>query len=167
MPHVPEPFVVGQGTIPRPEELTAPPVVREEAEPAPTLPDEMVGESPPEHTWLGKGLVWTMYAVAASLIVWALRLIATDETSSVSAKIVLLPMFLFIAAVYIWAAWSIGKFRLVGLGVGLLVLAGMLLSGGRLLLDADTLLGGVLSGGLLVLSVAWIGYLCARFGDFR
>src|SRR5687768_14397955 len=117
MPHVPEPFVVGQGLYPRPEELTAPPVVREEAELAPEAPDGMLGESPPEHSWLGKGLVWTLYAIAATAIVWVLRLAATDETTPVSTKIILLPMFLFLPAVYIWLARAIEKFRLLGFGV--------------------------------------------------
>jgi|GEM_PF-4858844 len=165
--HEPEPFVVGQGTYPRPEELTAPPVVREEAEPAPEAADEMVGESPPEHTWLGKGLVWTLYAIAATAIVWALRLAAADEKTPISTELILLPMFLFLPAVYIWLARAIEKFRLVGFGVGLIMLAGMLMSGWQLLTSADTLPGGILAGGLVILCVAWIGYLCARFSDFR
>lgn len=172
MPYEPEPFVVGRSPFPRPDELTAPPVVRDEAEDEPRE-DEMLAASPPEHTWLGKGLVWTLYTSVVIAIVRFCFMMADPDTlmfgedSTLGRRMgAILPIALFMIGLQLWTARAIRDFRLTGLGPAMLLLAMLAFSAGWVVLHSGSLLYVSLAAVLVAFCAAWAAYLLARFRDF-
>lgn len=160
MPYADEPPVLDRVLPPVPEGIAAPPL------PAAADPlDGVLGENPPEHTWVGMAFVWIMYAAGAGGVISALEL-ARDDPDAGSHIAVLLPMFLFMPVAILWAARAIEKFRLHGFGFAMLVLVPTILGAVAKLLEADSLLDAALAGGLIALSGTWIRYFLMRFSDF-
>jgi hypothetical protein len=160
MPYADEPPVLDRIPHPVPEGIAALPL------PAAADPlDGVLGENPPEHTWVGMAYVWMMYAVGAGGVISALEL-ARDDPDAGSRIAVLLPMFLFMPVAILWLARAIEKFRLHGFGFAMFVLVPTILGAVAKLLEADSLVDAALAGGLIALSGTWIRYFLMRFSDF-
>lgn len=127
--------------------------------------DEMLGESAPEHTWLGKGFVWTTYAAApVSLLATSRLLMLTDEPGTILG---FLPLVLFSPLVMLWLARAVQVFDVRGLGVAMLMVLGMLLNWLGVLARADSA-WEILQGLVTVpLAVAWLRYFVMRYPDFK
>jgi hypothetical protein len=128
------------------------------------IDDGILGESPPEHGWLGKGFVWAMYAlVPLSLIGAGILLSGGWEIGTVAG---MLPMLLFFPLLYLWLARSVQTFKLQGWGVAMLMLLLAAFSTLRLLLgnpDGIQILAALATGALVI---AWISYFWNRKPDF-
>lgn len=141
------------------EALSAPPL------PAVADPlDGLVAESPPEHTLVGHGLVWTLYASAAvSIATLGYRALTWDSWDAGS------PLFWILALILVLELWlgrAIQKFSLDGFHVAMLVLGCMIFGGVTAVLDSATLLETLVGGGGIVLAGTWLKYLLDRRDDF-
>lgn len=127
--------------------------------------DEMLGESAPEHTWVGKGFVWATYASVPGYLLALFPLLMFDH--ELGTTLGLLPMFLFFPVLMLWLARSVQVFDLRGWSVAMLTLLAMLLSGVGVLVTADSA-GEILRGLITVpLAVVWLRYFGMRFPDFK
>jgi hypothetical protein len=124
--------------------------------------DQVVGQAPPEHTWVGKGFVWMLYAFAAGCAIAAFDMAAAAG----DARSVMLLVLLFFPAAIVWLARSVEKFRLAGFGSVVLALLAMFTGGVEMVRDSGSPLDILLGGGLLVLVSVWTGYFLTRFRDF-
>jgi hypothetical protein len=127
--------------------------------------DEMLGESAPEHTWVGKGFVWAAYASAPVSLVASFRLFML--TGEPGTTLGLLPMVLFPPLLMLWLARAVQVFDVRGLGVAMLTVLGMLLNWLGVLARADSA-WEILQGLVTVpLAVAWLRYFVMRYPDFK
>jgi hypothetical protein len=150
MPYADEPPVLDRIPHPVPEGIAALPL------PAAADPlDGVLGENPPEHTWVGMAYVWMMYAVGAGGVISALEL-ARDDPDAGSRIAVLLPMFLFMPVAILWLARAIEKFRLHGFGFAMFVLVPTILGAVAKLLEADSLVDSLLPDALFGLQLTCV-----------
>lgn len=127
--------------------------------------DEMLAESAPEHTWLGKGFVWATYASVPGYLIALFPLLMLDREPG--TMLGLLPMFLFFPVLMLWLARAVQVFDLRGWSVAMLTLLAMLLNGVGVLAMADSaweILWGLVT---VPLAVAWLRYFGMRFPDFK
>ncbi|HYW13945.1 MAG TPA: hypothetical protein VE871_18420 [Longimicrobium sp.] len=126
--------------------------------------DDMLGESPPEHGWLGHGFVWGLYTLVPIQLFAGIYLLTTGW--KYGGAIGMLPLILFIPALNLWLARSVQTFRLHGWGVAMLMLLFAAFSTLRLLLgnpDGIQILAALATGAL---EIAWIRYFWGRRPDF-
>jgi hypothetical protein len=128
--------------------------------------DDIFGAVPPEHSWPGTALVWTLSAGGLFSVARILFLLTDTAGFSLPQVLGTLPMLLFPGLLLLWTAWKIREFRLTGLGVAMLLLLATLVQGVRQLLDAqgpaDVGFGTLMAG----LAVLWMGYLWTQRSDF-
>ncbi|HST62797.1 MAG TPA: hypothetical protein VLK84_29090 [Longimicrobium sp.] len=128
------------------------------------LADDLLGESPPEHGWLGHGFIWGLYTLVPIQLAAGVYLLAAGWSFGAAAG--MLPLILFFPLLYLWLARSIQTFKLTGWGVAMLVLLTALFSALRLLLgdpDGIQILTALATGALVI---AWISYFWNRKPDF-
>jgi hypothetical protein len=134
--------------------------------------DEMLGESPPEHGWLGKGFVGALYTLAPVQLIFALYTLyvlasgLSLDALGISSVVGMLPMVLFLPLLFLWVARSVQTFKLTGWGVAMAMLLFAAFSTLRLLLgdpDGIQILAALATGAL---EIAWISYFWSRKPDF-
>jgi asparagine N-glycosylation enzyme membrane subunit Stt3 len=126
--------------------------------------DGLVAESPPEHTLVGHGLVWTLYASAAvTIATLGYRTLAWDGWDVGGTLFWILALILVLE---LWLGRAIQKFSANGFRVAVVVLAFTTFGGVTTLLDSATLLESLVGGGGIVLSGTWLKYLLDRRDDF-
>lgn len=137
-----------------------------DAPPLPTVADPLdglVAESPPEHTLVGHGLVWTLYASAAVTgATFTYRVLTWDNWDSGSPLWILA----LVLVLELQLARGIQKFSLGGFHVAVLILGSMIFGGVTAMLDSATLLETLVGGGGIVLAGTWLKYLLKRRDDF-
>ena len=138
-----------------------------EAAPLPAVADPLEGlvaERPPEHTLVGHGLVWTFYASAAATVAtFVYRALAWEGWDAGNPVFWVLPVVLLLE---LWAGRGIQTFNRSGWGVGVFVIALMILGGVTTVLDSGTLLESLAGSGAVVLGGTWMKYLLDRRSDF-
>ncbi len=126
--------------------------------------DGLVAESPPEHTLVGHGLVWTLYASAAVISgTLAYRTLTWENWDAGN------PLFWILAAILVLELWlgrAIQKFSVSGFYVAMVVLGCMIFGGVTAVLDSATLPETLAGGGGIVLASTWMKYLRERRSDF-
>lgn len=137
------------------------------AAPLPAVADPLEGlvaESPPEHTLVGHGLVWTLYTSAAvTIATFAYRELTWDGWDAGRPAFWVLA---FILVLELWLGRAIQKFSLNGFYVAVLVLAFTIFGGVTAVLDSATALESLVACGGIVLGGTWLKYLLDRRGDF-
>jgi hypothetical protein len=128
---------------------------------------ELVGESPPEHSWVGTAFVAMLYAGGAvSLLFMVLAMVDAVDLFSWSDHLRLIPFSLFPGALMVWLARMIQQFKLYGWGVALVLLLGGVISSLRVLWRAEDVLTIALCMLGAAGSILWILYLWNRRPDF-
>jgi hypothetical protein len=127
---------------------------------------DILEESPPEHGWLGIGFVWAVYALVPLHLASGVYILTAVRKFGVVNGMDTLPIYFFLALLYLWLARSVQTFKLRGWGVGILMLLISLVASMRLLLgDSDGI--RVLAGfATMALEIAWIRYFWMRRPDF-
>jgi hypothetical protein len=127
----------------------------------------LLGESPPEHSWPGLGLVTGLYVGGAVALMQTVRLlIELGDGASWGFMMAMILAGAFPAALLLWTARMIQQFKLAGWGIALLILGVGLVTGLRVLwgaVDALTILFCLVGAGV---SVLWILYLLAHRPEF-
>ena len=130
-------------------------------------PDQLVGIAPPDHSWHGNALVWTLYAAGTVSMSAAVYLFATmTDVFRPGHLLGMAPLAFFPGAVMVWVARMIQTFKLAGWGVGMVCLLAWLVSSLLTLGGATdvTTIGISMLGAAL--SVLWMAYLWSRRDDF-
>jgi hypothetical protein len=133
------------------------------------LPDDILGESPPEHGWLGKGFVGVLYTLAPLQLIFALYMLFGGlylDVFSAGEIAGLMPMVFFVPLLFLCVARSIQTFKLAGWGVAMLVLLVALFSTLRLLMGDPDGIQILAAFGTAALEIAWMRYFWIRRPDF-